>query len=81
MTCLIDLSPGDRFHQPDLNITGELIKINECRAYVRIDGPKVKKEFEARGEWVEFLAPGGRFDNWSPNVDVEVVQQIQKGGE
>lgn len=76
MTQLINLQPGDHFRQPELGITGELIKINECRAHVRLDGPAVKKEFEARGKWVEFTSPGGRLDNWSPNVNVE---QIQKG--
>lgn len=73
MTQLIHLQPGDRFRQPELGITGELIKINECRAYVRLDGAPAKKEFETRdGKFVEFTSPGCRFDNWSPHVNVEL---------
>lgn len=68
MTQLLYLQPGDRFLQPDLNITGELLKINECRAYVRLDGTDRIVEFGDRS----FTARGGRYDNWSPNVNVEL---------
>ena len=34
---LNQLPPGTRFRQPDLDITGQLLMVNECRALVRID--------------------------------------------
>lgn len=72
MTQLIHLRPGDRFRQPDLGITGELIKINVCRAYVWLDSPDRLVEFEDRS----FVAKGGRYDNWSPNLNIELELKL-----
>lgn len=66
------LQPGDHFRQSELGVTGELIKINACRARVRIDGSDKKRGFEAKGKWIEFMIPGG-CDNWAPSVEVETL--------
>jgi len=47
---LNQLPPGTRFRQSDIDITGQLLMVNECRALVRIDQPQ---------QVVEFTAPDG----------------------
>ena len=45
---LNQLPPGTRFRQPDLDITGKLLMVNECRALVRIDQPQGRLETGGR---------------------------------
>lgn len=72
LTRLRNLQPGALFTVPETGQRTELIKINDCRAYVRVQGDPVLTSFETRtGEIVEFVKPGGRCDNWAPSMIVE----------
>lgn len=65
---------GTRFRVPETGQEGILLKVNACRAYVRILGAPVKTEFETRdGKLVEFTKPGGGYENWTPSLEVEVL--------
>jgi hypothetical protein len=68
---LIHLQPGRRFRVRGAGTTARLIKVNECRAHVAIEGSAQRREFEtAAGEWVCFQAPGKRED-WSPYTEID----------
>ncbi len=51
---LYRLPPGTRFRQPELDLTGTLVMVNECRARVRLDRPNSKSRSRVR------TAPRGR---------------------
>ena len=67
------LQPGDTFRVRATGQLAVLVKINDCRAYVKIHGETIQKGFEANGKWVEFTSPGGRYDNWAPSTEVDLV--------
>ena len=71
---LNQLPPGTRFRQPDLNITGKLLMVNECRARVRIDQPQQEVEFAAPdGSIRTFRATRNHETSWAPTVLVEAL--------
>ena len=71
---LNQLPPGTRFRQPDLNITGKLLMVNECRARVRIDQPQQEVEFAAPdGSIRTFRASRNHETSWAPTVLVEAL--------
>jgi hypothetical protein len=71
---LNQLPPGTRFRQPDLNITGKLLMVNECRARVRIDHPQQEVEFAAPdGSIRTFRACRNHETSWAPTVLVEAL--------
>ncbi len=75
MKCpLNQLPPGTRFRQPDLDITGKLLMVNECRALVRIDQPQQLVEFAAPdGSIRTFRACRNHDTSWAPTVLVEAL--------
>ncbi len=71
---LNQLPPGTRFRQPDLDITGKLLMVNECRALVRIDQPQQQVEFTAPdGSIRTFRACRNHDTSWAPTVVVEAL--------
>ncbi len=71
---LNQLPPGTRFRQPDLNITGKLLMVNECRALVRIDQTQQLVEFTAPdGSRRTFQASRNHETSWAPTVLVEAL--------
>ena len=71
---LNQLPPGTRFRQPDLDITGKLLMVNECRALVRIDQPQQEVEITARdGSIRTFRASRTHDTSWVPTVLVEAL--------
>ena len=68
---LFQLSPGTRFLQPDLGITGTLVMVNECRARVRLDQPV---------EEVEFTGPDGRPRSFRASRTQRNVLGLDRGG-
>ena len=71
---LNQLPPGTRFRQPDLDITGRLLMVNECRALVRIDQPQQLVEFTAPdGSTRTFRACRNHDTSWAPTVVVEAL--------
>ena len=71
---LNQLLPGTKFRQPDLDITGKLLMVNECRALVRIDQPQQLVEFSAPdGSIRTFRACRNHETSWAPTVLVEAL--------
>ena len=71
---LNQLPPGTRFRQPDLDITGKLLMVNECRALVRIDQLQQLVEFTAPdGSIRTFRACRNHDTSWAPTVLVEAL--------
>ncbi len=71
---LNQLPPGTRFRQPDLDITGTLLMVNACRAWVRIDQPQQLVEFTAPdGSTRTFRACRNHDTSWAPTVLVEAL--------
>lgn len=71
---LNQLPPGTRFRQPDLDITGTLLMVNECRARVRIDQPQQLVEFTGPdGSTRTFRASRNHETSWAPTVVVEAL--------
>ncbi|RLS52887.1 MAG: hypothetical protein DWH91_15585 [Planctomycetota bacterium] len=71
---LNQLPPGTRFRQPDLDITGTLLMVNECRARVRIDQPQQLVEFTGPdGSIRTFRASRNHETSWAPTVLVEAL--------
>ena len=71
---LNQLPPGTRFRQPDLDITGKLLMVNECRALVRIDQPQQLVEFTSPdGSIRTFRACRNHDTSWAPTVVVEAL--------
>jgi hypothetical protein len=67
---LNQLPPGTRFRQPDLDITGKLLMVNECRALVRIDQPQ---------QVVAFTSPDGSIRTFraSRNHDTSCLYNLR----
>ena len=71
---LNQLPPGTRFRQPDLDITGQLLMVNECRALERIDQPQQVVEFTSPGGSTRtFRASRNHDTSWAPTVLVEAL--------
>ena len=71
---LNQLPPGTHFRQPDLDITGQLLMVNECRALVRIDQPQQEVEITAPdGSRRTFRASRNHDTSWAPTVLVEAL--------
>jgi hypothetical protein len=71
---LNQLPPGTRFRQTDLDLTGTLLMVNECRARVRIDQPQQTVEFTGPdGSTRTFRASRNHETSWAPTVVVEAL--------
>lgn len=71
---LNQLLPGTRFRQPELDLTGTLLMVNECRARVRIDQPQQLVEFTGPdGSTRTFRASRNHETSWAPTVLVEAL--------
>lgn len=71
---LNQLPPGTRFRQPELDLTGTLLMVNECRARVRIDQPQQLVEFTSPdGSTRTFRASRNHETSWAPTVVVEAL--------
>jgi len=71
---LNQLPPGTRFRQPELDLNGTLLMVNECRARVRIDQPQQEVEFSAPdGSIRTFRASRNHETSWAPTVLVEAL--------
>ncbi len=71
---LNQLPPGTRFRQPELDITGTLLMVNECRARIRIDQPQQLVEFTGPdGSTKTFRASHNHETSWAPTVLVEAL--------
>lgn len=69
---LNQLPPGTRFRQPELDLTGTLLMVNECRARVRLDQPQQLVEFTGPdGSTRTFRASRNHETSWAPTVLVE----------
>jgi hypothetical protein len=55
-------------------VTGVLVRVNECRAVVRLDRPVREGEFQdANGETRQFRSRGTQTTSWAPTTVVEPV--------
>jgi hypothetical protein len=71
---LYRLPPGTRFRQPELDLTGTLVMVNECRARVRLDRPKQQVAFTGSdGPTRTFEASRSHETSWAPTVVVEAL--------
>jgi hypothetical protein len=71
---LFQMAPGTGFRQPDLEITGILLSVTECRARVRLDQPQELVEFIGPdGETRTFRAKRVHETSWAPTVVVEAL--------
>lgn len=71
MIPLSRLTPGTRFLQPDLQIEGLLVKVNSCRAVVRIERPMKEVKFtDPDGNVRHFQAKQCTDQSWGPTVSV-----------
>lgn len=75
MPYLSSLKPGTRFQLVDMPaVTGILVKVNECRAVVRLDRPERDVDFQdAQGETRQFHSRGSQMTSWAPTTVVEPV--------
>jgi len=75
MPRLSALRPGTRFRLTEMEeVTGVLVKVNECRAVVRLDRPERDVEFIDRdGQPRHFKSRGIHMTSWTPAVVVEVI--------
>ena len=70
------LAPGTRFRVKSLGLTGTLIKANDCRARVKVDGATDQHVafVDKNGVQHEFTATKTRETDWTPTVNVEVIR-------
>jgi hypothetical protein len=75
MPYLSSLKPGTRFRLAEMpKVTGVLVRVNECRAVVRLDRPEREVEFhDANGETRQFRSRGSQTTSWAPTTVVEPV--------
>ena len=75
MPTLHRLRPGTRFRLAEMpEITGVLVKANECRAVVRLDRPERDVEFvDQEGQPRRFQSRGTHVTSWAPTTVVEPV--------
>ena len=78
MACLGMLPPGTRFRvrSKRLNLTGTLIKANQCRARVKVDGASAQRIVftDKFGDEHDFVATNSPERNWSPGTEVDVIE-------
>jgi hypothetical protein len=69
------LKPGTRFRLAEMpEVTGVLLKANECRAVVRLDRPERDVEFtDHEGQPRHFKSRGTHVTSWAPTTVVEPV--------
>ena len=72
MPALQRLRPGTRFRLAEMpEITGVLVKANECRAVVRLDRPERDVEFvDQEGQPRQFKSRGSHVTSWAPTTVV-----------
>ena len=82
MPALMQLIPGTRFRLAEMEqVTGVLLKTNECRALVRLDRPAQEVEFlDREGEPRSFTRRGSHVVSWSPATVVEAIGFEEPGG-
>ena len=75
MRYLSTFKPGTRFRLAEMHeVTGTLIKVNDCRAVVRLDRPERDVEFvDQAGETRQFKSRGTKETSWAPTTLVEPV--------
>ena len=75
MRYLSTLKPGTRFRLAEMHeVTGTLIKVNDCRAVVRLDRPEREVQFvDHAGETRQFKSRGTKETSWAPTTVVEPV--------
>lgn len=74
MPQLLHLKPGTRFRQPDLDVTGLLLMVNECRARVRLDQGSTDVEItDSDGRQRSFVARRIKETCWASTVFVEAL--------
>ena len=76
MPQLSRLSPGTRFRLVEMDeITGTLVKANDCRAVVRLDRPEQEVEFTdpGTGELRAFKARSARTTSWAASTLVRPI--------
>src|SRR5450631_1811387 len=75
MPALQRLRPGTRFRLAEMpEITGVLLKANECRAVVRLDRPERDVEFvDQEGHPRRFQCRGTHVTSWAPTTVVVPV--------
>ena len=75
MPALQRLKPGTRFRLAEMpEITGVLVKANECRGVVRLDRPEREVEFtDQDGQTRQFKSRGTHVTSWAPTTLVEPV--------
>ena len=73
MRYLSTLKPGTRFRLAEMHeVTGVLVKVNDCRAVVRLDRPEREVEFiDHAGETRQFKTRGSQQTSWAPTTMVE----------
>ena len=74
---LSQLEPGTAFRltDQDLNITGRLLKVNECRAVVRLDKPDQVTEIQDSTGAIKTIKAkaGTAVTSWAPSVLVDPI--------
>ena len=75
MPTLQRLRPGTRFRLDEMpEVTGVLVKANDCRAVVRLDRPERDVEFtDYEGQPRHFKSRGTHVTSWAPTTVVEPV--------
>lgn len=75
MPCIRTLRPGTRFRLHGMpEVTGVLLKVNECRAVVRLDRPEREVEFvDGEGEKRQFRSRGSLLTSWATATPVEPI--------
>src|SRR5882757_40891 len=75
MPRLSALRPGTRFRLAELTeVTGVLVKCNECRAVVRLDRPERDVEFtDHEGQPRRFHCRGTQVTSWAPTTLVRPI--------
>lgn len=75
MRYLSTLRPGTRFRLHEMHeVTGVLVKLNDCRAVVRLDRPERDVEFvDHNGETRQFRSRGSQVTSWAPTTVVEPI--------
>jgi hypothetical protein len=72
------LPPGTRFRvrSKRLNLTGTLIKANQCRARVKVDGASAQRIVftDKHGDEHDFVATNSPERNWSPGTEVDILE-------
>jgi hypothetical protein len=74
---LCNLQPGTRFELIDSAgpLRGTLVKVNECRAVIDLDGKPTVKDFEtADHEWIRLKLSGRQRMSITPQANVKVIQ-------